>query len=87
MASAHWSSAYAKVSFMVADVKTSILGAEFFANYKLLIDLHNRKLLDCVTELSINALEICNTFNNLLTYILLSIPCYPIVTRLYNELD
>lgn len=47
-----------KWTFIVADVKSSILGADFLQHYKLLVDLHNRKLIDKVTELSINALKV-----------------------------
>lgn len=42
-------------TFIIADVKTSILGADFLRHNKLLIDLHQRKLVDRVTELSIKA--------------------------------
>lgn len=45
-------------TFVVADVKTSILGADFLRHYKLLVDLHRKKLIDKVTELSINAVEV-----------------------------
>lgn len=44
-------------TFIVADVKTSILGADFLRHYKLLVDLDKKKLVDKVTELSIDALE------------------------------
>lgn len=46
-----------KWTFIVAEVKTSILGADFLRHYKLLVDLHRRKLVDKVTELSIDAME------------------------------
>ncbi|KAJ8708636.1 hypothetical protein PYW08_010019 [Mythimna loreyi] len=45
-----------KWTFVVADVKTSILGADFLANHKLLVDLHHKKLIDRVTDLSVNAI-------------------------------
>lgn len=45
-------------TFVVADVKTSILGADFLRHFKLLVDLHRKKLIDQVTELSIDAVEI-----------------------------
>lgn len=45
-------------TFIVADVKTSILGADFLRHYQLLVDLHRKKLIDKVTELSVNAIEI-----------------------------
>lgn len=45
-------------NFVIADIKTSILGADFLRHFKLLVDLHNKKLIDKTTELSINALQI-----------------------------
>lgn len=45
-------------TFIVADVKTSILGADFLRHYQLLVDLHKKKLVDKITELSINAIEV-----------------------------
>lgn len=45
-------------SFVVADVKTSILGADFLRHFKLLVDLDKKKLVDKITELSIDALEV-----------------------------
>lgn len=45
-------------TFIIADVRTSILGADFLRHYKLLIDLHRKKLIDKVTELTINAFEV-----------------------------
>lgn len=44
-------------TFVVADVKTSILGADFLRHFKLLVDLDKKKLVDKTTELSINALQ------------------------------
>lgn len=46
--------------FVVADVKTSILGADFLRHFKLLVDLHKKKLIDNVTELSVDAFETTN---------------------------
>lgn len=45
-------------SFIIADVKTSILGADFLGHFKLLVDIHRKKLVDRITDLSINAIEI-----------------------------
>ncbi|GFS79361.1 transposon Ty3-G Gag-Pol polyprotein [Trichonephila clavipes] len=39
--------------FIIAKVKRSIIGADFLQKFQLLIDLHNRKLIDGVTNLSI----------------------------------
>ncbi|GFS92486.1 transposon Ty3-G Gag-Pol polyprotein [Trichonephila clavipes] len=39
--------------FIVAKVKRGIIGADFLQKFQLLIDLHNRKLIDGVTNLSI----------------------------------
>lgn len=52
-----------KWTFIVADVKTSILGADFLRHHKLLVDLHHKKLIDSVTELSVNAVEIQTSQN------------------------
>lgn len=45
-------------TFIIADVKTSILGADFLRTHKLLVDLHNKKIVDHVTELSVNTIEV-----------------------------
>ncbi|GFT86668.1 hypothetical protein TNCV_1251331 [Trichonephila clavipes] len=39
--------------FIIAKVKRGIIGADFLHKFQLLIDLHNRKLIDGVTNLSI----------------------------------
>ncbi|GFW90771.1 transposon Ty3-G Gag-Pol polyprotein [Trichonephila clavipes] len=39
--------------FIIAKVKRGIIGADFLKKFQLLIDLHNRKLIDGVTNLSI----------------------------------
>lgn len=39
--------------FVVAKISRGILGADFLNNFKLLIDIHNKKLIDGVTNLSI----------------------------------
>ncbi|GFS97366.1 hypothetical protein TNCV_1825111 [Trichonephila clavipes] len=39
--------------FIIAKVKRGIIGADFLRKFQLLIDLHNRKLIDGVTNLSI----------------------------------
>ncbi|GFT72700.1 transposon Ty3-I Gag-Pol polyprotein [Trichonephila clavipes] len=39
--------------FIIAKVKGGIIGADFLQKFQLLIDLHNRKLIDGVTNLSI----------------------------------
>ncbi|CAG5043554.1 unnamed protein product [Parnassius apollo] len=41
--------------FVVADVKQPILGADFLAYHKLLVDLNARKLIDKTTELNVSA--------------------------------
>ncbi|KAJ8684929.1 hypothetical protein QAD02_020722 [Eretmocerus hayati] len=38
-------------TFIVADVKNAIIGADFIINFKLLIDLHGKRLLDPLTSL------------------------------------
>ncbi|XP_041973958.1 uncharacterized protein K02A2.6-like [Aricia agestis] len=45
-------------TFVVADIKTSILGADFLHHYKLLVDLHTKRLVDKVTDLSVNAVKV-----------------------------
>lgn len=42
-------------TFIIADVKQPIIGADFLVNYKLLIDLSNRRLIDQVTNLNVIA--------------------------------
>ena len=42
-------------NFVVADVKRPILGADFLAEFNLLIDVHHRRLVDATTYESINA--------------------------------
>ncbi|GFX90036.1 retrovirus-related Pol polyprotein from transposon 17.6 [Trichonephila clavipes] len=39
--------------FIIAKVERGIIGADFLQKFQLLIDLHNRKLIDGVTNLSI----------------------------------
>ncbi|GFT03560.1 hypothetical protein TNCV_2986781 [Trichonephila clavipes] len=39
--------------FIIAKLKRGIIGADFLQKFQLLIDLHNRKLIDGVTNLSI----------------------------------
>ena len=39
--------------FIIADVKQHILGADFLAHYKLLVDVSSRKLIDQVTYLAV----------------------------------
>jgi transposase InsO family protein len=41
-----------KWTFIIADVRNSIIGADFLSKYKLLVDLHARRLRDQVTDLS-----------------------------------
>lgn len=38
-------------SFLVADVSTAILGADFLAHYGIIIDLQNKRLIDSTTKL------------------------------------
>lgn len=38
--------------FTIADVHTAIIGADFLANYQLLIDLNNKRLIDSTTGLT-----------------------------------
>lgn len=40
--------------FVIADVQSPIIGADFLINYNLIIDLKNQRLLDGVTNLSSN---------------------------------
>lgn len=44
-----------KWKFIVADTKTSIIGADLLRHYRLLVDLHGRRLVDQVTSLSVAA--------------------------------
>lgn len=47
-----------KWTFIMADVKMSILGADFLRHHRLLVDLHRKKLVDSLTELSVNTTAI-----------------------------
>ncbi|XP_029177895.1 uncharacterized protein LOC114945763 [Nylanderia fulva] len=48
--------------FIVADVQQPILGADFIKHFKLLVDLHNRRLIDTETKLHVlGAITTCNT--------------------------
>lgn len=44
-----------KWKFIVADVSKPILGADFLKHHQLIVDLRNRKLIDGVTSLKVNA--------------------------------
>lgn len=43
-----------KWTFVVCDVKQAILGADFLEHFKLIVDLHNKRLIDTVTNLRAN---------------------------------
>lgn len=40
-----------KWPFIISDVKRAIIGADFLKSFHLIVDLHNRKLIDGITEL------------------------------------
>ena len=42
--------------FIIADVQKPILGADFLRHYGLIIDLHNRKLIDTCTHLHVQGI-------------------------------
>lgn len=71
-------------SFVVADVKTSILGADFLRHFKLLVDLHQKKLIDKVTQLSINAVEISSMQQAV--YVLSNKQTYQDILKQYPDL-
>lgn len=48
-----------KWTFIIADVKQAIIGADFLIKHKLLVDLSNKKLLDQTTNLSVIAEITC----------------------------
>ncbi|XP_052746959.1 uncharacterized protein LOC112050731 [Bicyclus anynana] len=50
-------------TFVIADVKNSILGADFLRYFKLLVDLHKKKLIDDTTKLSIDAMAVTSGDN------------------------
>ena len=39
--------------FVIADVSTPIIGADFLRHFRLLVDMHRYKLIDCVTGLNV----------------------------------
>lgn len=73
--------------FIVAKVTKGILGADFLNQFKLLVDIHNRRLIDGVTNLSVRSevtsvdatLNISTTNNNSVFSDLLSM--YPDITK------
>lgn len=48
--------------FIVADVTESILGADFFKYYNLLVDLGKKRLIDRQTQTQVNSLSIPEPF-------------------------
>ena len=42
--------------FIVGDVKTPILGADFFHGYNLLVDVRNHRLVDSLTQITVNGI-------------------------------
>lgn len=72
-------------NFIIADVKTSILGADFLKHFKLLVDLHRRKLIDNVTELSIDAFEVTSGGDSSIHFIS-SDQVYHDILKLYPEI-
>lgn len=52
-------------TFIIADVKQNIIGADFLSRYGLLVDISARKLIDKVTSLDIIAsvINICDSDN------------------------
>ena len=43
--------------FIVADLRTPIIGADFLAEFGLLVDLKHSKLIDCTTNLAVNGIS------------------------------
>ncbi|GFV39695.1 transposon Ty3-G Gag-Pol polyprotein [Trichonephila clavipes] len=56
-----------QLPFIIAKVKRGIIGADFLQEFQLLIDLHNRKLIDGVTNLSIKEVATIQENNDLST--------------------
>lgn len=72
-------------TFIIADVKTSIIGADFLRYFKLLVDLHKKKLLDEVTNLAINTLSIRSNEPTTLYCVDKSHPYYDLLSK-YPEI-
>ncbi|XP_053611983.1 uncharacterized protein LOC128676069 [Plodia interpunctella] len=72
-----------KWTFIVADVQTSILGADFLRSHKLLVDLHQKKLIDSVTDLKIEVIE--TTSNQPTVYIIDQNHIYQDIFKKYPE--
>ena len=49
-----------KWTFIIADVQTAILGADFLAHFGLLVDVNGRRLVDPLTALAVEG-EFCST--------------------------
>lgn len=44
-------------TFIVAEVTDAILGTDFLAHYKLLVDVHNKRLFDTKSQLKKTCIE------------------------------
>lgn len=70
-------------TFIIADVKTSIIGADFLRHFKLLVDLHKKKLVDHATDISVDAIEV--TTNEETIHVISTDQEYYDILKLYPE--
>lgn len=70
-------------TFIIADVKTSIIGADFLRHFKLLVDLHKKKLVDYVTDISIDAFEVASSEQSV--HVISSDQAYYDILKLFPE--
>ena len=50
--------------FVIADVQQPIIGSDLLTKYDLLVDIKNKKLIDNLTSLSINGIEVQQNFTH-----------------------
>ncbi|GBP26297.1 Retrovirus-related Pol polyprotein from transposon 412 [Eumeta japonica] len=70
-------------TFVIADVKQPILGADFLSHFKLLVDLSNRKIVDQVTKLKTIA-GIVKTVQPSVSTLDKNIPCLDLLSESSN---
>ncbi|BHF76260.1 hypothetical protein SprV_0501935800 [Sparganum proliferum] len=65
--------------FIIADVSVALIGADFLAHFNLLVDLKNRRLVDCITNLPASCRSDVNACVNPLTAV--PPPDRPLISR------
>nr|VZI46866.1 unnamed protein product [Spirometra erinaceieuropaei] len=74
--------------FILADVSVALIGADFLAQFNLLVDLRNRRLVDCVISLHARCESDVNPCINPLTVMPISDSPFPLLTNpSFREVD